>query len=210
MWLVLAHTGDDEAARIARELGAQLVTPRALSQRGWQHYPVGGGRDVLPIRGEVIDAAAITGVVTRISAVQAADLPHIADDDRAYIAAEMSAFLLSFLVALRCPRFNRPTAPSLMGPGFTTVRWRAAAAAAGFVAEVAEDEGELAVVVGARCFGAPDDASAQAALALARVANVELLGVRLAAGARFAGARPWCHLPPDALGALRERLAEAA
>jgi hypothetical protein len=210
MRLVLAHTGDDEAARIARELDAQLVTPRALSERGWSHYPVGGGRDSLPIGGEVVEASAIRGVVMRISGVVPADLPHIDEGDRTYVAAEMTAFLLSFVIALECPVINRPTATSLMGPGFTTVRWRAAARAAGFVADAPEDETHLAVVVGARCLGAPDATTEQAAIALARIAGMELLGVRVAPGLRFAGARPWCHLPPDALAALRERLGEAA
>lgn len=210
MRLVLAHAGDDEAARIARELDAKLVTPRALSQCGWCHYPVGGGRDVLPMDGELVVATEVRGVVTRIAAVQPADLPHIAEPDRAYVAAEMTAFLLSFLTALECPLINRPTATSLIGPGFTPVRWRAAAAAAGFTCDAPADQSELAVVVGTRCFGAPDEASKRAAVALAQGAGAELLGLCIAAGARFAGARPWCHVPPDALTALKSRLAEAA
>jgi hypothetical protein len=210
MKLVLAHAGDDEAVRIARELDARLMTPRALSQPGWRHYPVGGGTDTLFLDGEVIAASAIHGVVTRIAAVQLADLPHIREADRGYIAAEMTAFLLSFLGGLHCPVINRPTATSLMGPGWTPVRWRAAAHASGFACDADTTAAALVVVVGEHCFGAPDPSSEAAARALARLARVQLLGMQVAAGARFAGAHPWCHVDVAAMSALRTQLGEAA
>lgn len=208
--LVLAHAGDDEAERLARELNAQLVTPRDLSRRGWRHYPVGGGDDTLPIGNETVAAADIHGVITRLTAVQPADLPHIHDADRGYIAAEMTAFLLSFLLELRCPVMNRPTACSLMGPGWTPVRWRAAAHAAGFTMSDRGDRTDLVVVVADQCFGAPDEQTATAAGALAHRAGVQLLGVEVAAGSRYVGVHPWCHLASPALAAVREQLYRAA
>lgn len=215
--LVLAHAGDDEAARIARELGARLVTPRALSQRGWRHYPVGGGADRACVGDgessesiEPIDAAALTGVITRIAAVQPADLPHIAAVDRGYIAAEMTAFLLSFLGGLPCPVVNRPTPSSLMGPGWTPLRWRAVAIANGLPPAAPDDVGERIVAAFGRCLGARDEASASAVLALARAAGVELLAVRVTAAGRFASAEPWAPLAPDALAAVAARLGGAA
>jgi hypothetical protein len=127
--LVLAHAGDAIARRLAEAWGARVVTARDLSTRGWRHFPVGGGRDMLGLADGTVAAASLRGVHTRLGAVAPADLPHITADDREYVAAEMTAFLLSFLGGLSCPVLNRPTASSLMGPGWHLPRWRAAAIA---------------------------------------------------------------------------------
>ena len=47
------------------------------------------------------------------------------------MAAEMTAFLAALVEDLPCPRFNAPTATSLLGPPFTRQHWWRAAAAAG-------------------------------------------------------------------------------
>jgi hypothetical protein len=203
--LVVAHAGDTIARRLAGTWGARLLTPRDLSSRGWRHFPVGGGDDTLGVGGEAVPAAAIRGVLTRLGAVTATDLPHIAAEDRGYVAAEMTAFLLSFLRALPCPVLNRPTASSLMGPGWTSARWRAAAVAAGL--DVAGDgsAGEIVTIVGSRSFGLPRLAGAAASLA--RHAGIELFSARFTAGGAFIEACPWSDLPDAAAAAVRETLA---
>lgn len=203
MILVLAHAGDTIARRLAAAWDARVITGRDLSTRGWRHFPVGGGDDVLGLADGPLPATAVRGVLTRIAAVAPADLGHITEEDREYVATEMSAFLLSFLRALRCPVLNRPTAGSLIGPGWTPLRWRAAASAAGLA--IAR-EGTAAIpvtVLGDRAFG--PDALAAPARALARRAGVELLGARFTADGQFVDADPWADLPDEAADAVRAR-----
>jgi hypothetical protein len=150
-----------------------------------------------------VAAASLRGVHTRLGAVAPADLPHITADDREYVAAEMTAFLLSFLGGLSCPVLNRPTASSLMGPGWHLPRWRAAAIAAGL--RVASDgaAGASVTVLGEQAFGPA--ALAAPAAALARHAGVELLTARFTAEGDFLDADPWAELPPAAAAAARAR-----
>ncbi len=204
MILVIAHAGDAIARRLATAWGARLITPRDLSTRGWRHFPVGGGDDVLGLAGGLVPAAAVRGVLTRLGAVTAADLAHIAVEDRDYVAAEMTAFLLSLLRALRCPVLNRPTASSLMGPGWTAPRWRAAAVAAGLGVAPEGTRGEAVTVVGDRSFGSARLAGAAAALAIH--AGLELLSARFTADGRFIDANPWSDLSDDAAAVVRARL----
>lgn len=211
MLLVLAHAGDEIARGLAAAWApeAHLVAPRDLSARGWRHFAVGGGDDSIGVGGEIIRTTEVSGVLVRIAAVLPTDLAHIAAEDRIYVAAEMTAFLQSLLASLRCPVVNRPRATSLMGPGWTPERWRAAAVAAGI--EIAGDQaGELVTVVAGDCFGAADARIAERAVSLARLARVELLPVRMTADACFVRAEPWAAPPPAAAAALRERLTAAA
>jgi hypothetical protein len=202
--VVLAYAGDQFAAELAKVLSARVVTARELSTSGWQHHPIGTGDEVLGLADGAVSATALRGVVTRVGAIGAPDLPHIVPEDRDYVAAEMSAFLLSFLHALPCPVVNRPTPMSLMGPGWTTQRWRAAAVAIGLpVAESAE--GTSVTVVGDRCFGPAS--LAQPALALARHAGVELLTTRFSPDGAVIDVDPWARVPEAAALALRERFA---
>jgi hypothetical protein len=191
--LILAHAGDDIARGLATSWGAgvRLIVPRDLSAPGWQHFPAGGGNDTIGIAGETVRAAEVAGVLVRIAAVAPADLPHIAIEDRAYVAGEMTAFLQSFLTSLHCPVINRPSPTSLMGPGWSRERWRAAAVAAGI-----------------EIIGAANSRIAERALSLARLAAVEFLPVRMTADGRFVEAEPWAA-PPIAAGALRALLTPA-
>jgi hypothetical protein len=204
MILVIAHSGDAIARRLATAWDARLITPRDLSTCGWQHFPVGGGDDIVGLAEGAIPATSVRGVLTRIGAVGPSDLPHIAAEDRAYVAAEMTAFLLSFLRLLRCPVLNQPTASSLMGPGWTEPRWRAAAVATGLAVARGETAGETITVVGERYFGAAHLAGAAAALA--RHAGVELLSARLTSDGRFIDANPWADLTEEAAAAVHTRL----
>jgi hypothetical protein len=205
MILILAHAGDAVAHRLAAAWSARVVTARDLSTRGWRHSPMGGGEDVLGLADGPLPASAVRGVLTRVGAIAPGDLGHIAEEDRAYVAAEMTAFLLSFLRGLRCPVLARPTASSLMGPGWTTPRWRAAAVAAGLGVAPDAAAAEVVTVVGEEAFGPA--ALAAPALALARHAGVELLIARFTPAGQFVDAHPWAELPAAAAAAVRARFA---
>ena len=206
MILVLANSRDLPARRLVetwRAHDARLLTLADLSRAGWRHYLGEVGPEIAIACGELIPAASINGVITRIPWVTPEDLLHVVDGDRDYVAAEISAFLLAWLSRLTCPVINRPTTNSLMGAPHAAEGWIAIAARAGlrlpwtrrvFPAPPEPawpPEAVTVSVLGDRCFGPVDPALAEQACRLAAAANVELLAVTFshaAAGATFLAA----------------------
>ena len=209
MHVVLASRFDDGAAELANSSGdsAVVLTPADLSERGWRFEPGDPARSTAIISGCPVPSAAITGVCTLLPRVMPHELPHIVEDDRAYVAAEMTAFLLSWLSSLPCPIVNRPRPGSLDGPAWSAFRWRTEALRAGF--EVSEDHTAAAslTLIGGECFGATDGKHTQAALRLATAANVHVLSIEFDRHSRVISAspRPDLTFPPVA-GAIRRLL----
>lgn len=155
----------------------------------------------------------ITAVFTRLPCVFDQELIDIVPGDRAYVAAEMTAFLLSWLSRLTCPVLNRPTPTCLSGPYWRQERWVYAAAQIGIPvqpvqrravlphdhpAEPPDDGSVTVIVVGKQCLGEVDKTLATQARRLADVAQTDLLAVRFSSaesGATFISADAW----PDAL-----------
>ena len=135
----------------------------------------------------------IRGVLTRLPWVQDAELPSIAASDRAYVAAEMAAFLSFWLSELKCCVLNRPAAGSLNGPTWRSEQWKLAASRVGMrvSSETRQLHAGLAppapvagpakvlrlVVVDDRCIGEADEALKERTRRLGKAANVRLLGV---------------------------------
>jgi hypothetical protein len=110
---------------------AMVLTPRDLSVSGWRQYTPAERPSVAVIAGRKIPIREILGVITCLPRVTELELLHIAADDRGYVAAEMTAFLLAWLTALPCPVMNRPSPMSLVGPFWRREQWAAFAARAG-------------------------------------------------------------------------------
>jgi hypothetical protein len=109
--LVVVASHYDEAARSLVDRWAnqeaRLLTCEDLSIVGWQHSVSGKGGETpsLPdsaavVDGQVVAVEEISGVLTRLPCVFEQELLHIVPDDRAYIASEMNAFLISWLSEL--------------------------------------------------------------------------------------------------------------
>jgi hypothetical protein len=190
MLVVLAHPRDTAARALVdrwRSRDARLMVPGDLSVPGWRHHVGVQGDEWFVANGERLRADALRGVVTRLPAVRGQDLLHIAVEDREYVAAEMDAFLASWLMRLRCPVLNRPVATSLMGPNRSRERWLLLGAGAGlrpvarraFAPGAAPALATAAVtVVGRRWIGAVAPELGAQALRLAERAGVELLTVQ--------------------------------
>lgn len=228
MLLVLA-SGYDETARALVQRwsshGAALLTPDSLCMKGWCYddaWPE-GSRAV--VDGVSFKAEQLRGVLVRLPSVPGDELVQLRPGERAYVAAEMTAFLLAWLSRLPCPVFNRPTAACLAGPGWGTEQWLHAAARAGLStvplrrgtretgAALPPMDGAPAptrvTVVGQQCLGAASPTQAHQALCLARVAGVELLSVHFAGTPRapiVAGASLWPELDGNLAEALLERM----
>lgn len=214
MLVIIASRHDGVARRLADRRAAHeaaLLTCEDLSAAGWCH-PVGAAsRSTAVVGGRVVAVEGITGVLTRRPYVVEQELGHIVPADRAYVASEMTAFLLSWLSSLECPVLNRPTPSGLSGPNWWPEQWTYAAAQFGLPvrpvrrravladdAPAAADPPPLTVtVVGERCIGPVDPALAAQARRFARAVGVDLLAVHFSGpepGADFLGADLW----PDA------------
>ncbi len=171
------------------------MVPADLSRAGWSCTSRDPAHSQCVIEGVRRDASEIRGVLVRSPAVTVSDLPHIAPSDRSYIAAEMTAFLVYWLSALRCPVMNRPTPRSLCGPGWYPEHWMHYAARAGFRVRPMNRSIKLTsiehpswpahsepftelTVVGQACFGNASPDLEPKARALAAAASVDLVKFR--------------------------------
>jgi hypothetical protein len=197
MLVIVANRHNATAEALIRRWGvydARLLSCEDLSIAGWCHRLTDPGVSTAVIDGRVIRASKITGVLTLLPWVTADQLIHIIPEDRAYVAAEMAAFLISWLSELTCPVLNRPTPACLTGPGWRPEQWVHAAARMGIpirpirrsVVLMAEPLPEDAVgelppaivtVVGERCFGEVDGTLMMHARRLAAATGVSLLTV---------------------------------
>lgn len=107
----------------------RLVSPPDLSVPGWTHDPANPAAGQAALDGSGGGAGAITAVLTALDAVYPADLPHVRTADRAFVAAEMTAFLRDWLATRDCPVLDPPTTLALGGPAGDRATWSAAAAA---------------------------------------------------------------------------------
>ncbi|BAZ27850.1 hypothetical protein NIES4074_02780 [Cylindrospermum sp. NIES-4074] len=228
MFVVVASRHDEAAQALVTNWaadGASLLTSKDLSSVGWRHY-LSATQDSTAVVGEqVVRVEEITGVLTRLPCVSEQELVHIARQDRAYVAAEMNAFLISWLSGLKCPVLNRPTPTYLLGPAWRPEQWVYAAAQIGIpvrpvqrrtpvlanVSPQVLDAPPVSVtVVGKRCFGDVEAALTHHARRLADAAQVDLLTVRFSSSdsqADFVGAELWADISiPDIADAILEYL----
>jgi hypothetical protein len=189
MLLIVAADDDLTANRLAQrwaDHSAVVVSPRSLSAPGWSFDPESPLSSTAVVEGRQVSTRSIRGVLTRLPAVTERDLTHIVVPDRAYVAAEMTAFLTCWLDTLACPVLNRPSASCLSGPGWWPVQWLHAGARLGMhvtratVSDVVPDltAGPWVTVVGDECATDIHPRLAAQAKALARAAEVELLSVQ--------------------------------
>jgi hypothetical protein len=215
MLVIVASRYDSEAQALASRWGdhdAHVLSCEDLSVAGWRNCLPDRGVSAAVIGGRVISDGKITGVLTLLPCVMTQELLHIVPQDRAYVAAEMTAFLASWLYGLTSPVLNRPTPVCLMGPNWRQEQWVHAAAQIGIPvhpiyrrsglntapsAEVAAVSPVTITVVGDRWFGEADGLLAKHARRLAITAGLDLLTVHFdgpEASARLLGA----DLRPDA------------
>jgi hypothetical protein len=205
--LILAGPFDAEARAFAAAhaaAGVLLLTPRDLSREGWR-LRLGDPSSLVAVCGaRRLGAREIGGVITRLPNVVETDIPHIGAEDRAYVAAEMTAFLLAFLGELRCRVSNRPTPQCLCGPVWSPERWRRLARELGLAVRqeprLAAMDTEppppvppdaVATIVGDAVFG--ETRLGEAALALARATGADMLQAEFE-GAALLRASPLVNL----------------
>lgn len=212
---MIVASRSDEAARILahrwRALGAVLVTSSDLSAVGWRDHVGRHAGATAGVDGRVVSTDNITGVLTRLAAIDERELTHIVPDDRAYVAQEMTAFLVSWLSGLSCPMLNRPTPGCLAGPPWRRERWIHEAArlhipvvpvrrgVAPGLSPAPEPSGpgrSTITIVGDRWFGDADEGLAYDARRLADAAGVDLVAVHFS-GPRYGDCLLGADVLPD-------------
>lgn len=209
MLVILASRWDTSAVATAARWGAHravgVLTPPDLSSPGWRQQLGAPAADVesVVIQRELIAQKQITGVLTRLQWVTDGEVIDMAPHDRAYAAAEMQAFLLSWLTRLRCPVLNPPTPTCLSGAYWRAEKWIHTAARAGIpVQPIRRDtqsgtplpaHSHSVTVIGRHAFGSTDPILLGHARRLAEIAGVSLLTVRFSDTLAFLGADT---LPP--------------
>ena len=135
MLLIVAGAHDADAHAAAVRLGPQqatLLDATDLSRPGWRLDGGDPRSGVIVAGGKPIAASAIGAVLVRRLAVYPQELRHVHEQDRSYVANEMTALLAWWLHALPVPVLNRPRGTALCGPGWRTEQWRACANRLGF------------------------------------------------------------------------------
>jgi hypothetical protein len=195
MLLILAGRNDQVARALVerwRSHDARLVTCKDLSTAGWRYSPGEPRASRVVAEGESIPVNEIDALLTRLPCVTDKDLPHIREEDRSYVASEMTAYLTAFLFDATFPVINRPSPTCLMGPGWRQEQWLGAASRVGMrigeqsrftpgaapVISSEDFEPVTVTVVRDRCVGRVDKVLAAQAVRLAAIASVELLAVR--------------------------------
>jgi hypothetical protein len=213
MLLIVASRDDWAAQSLADRWGkldAHVLTTHDLSRPGWTVRFGAPDDGTAIVGGRRVGMGEVRGVLVRLSAVTARELPFVVPEDRDYAAAEMTAFLRCWLTGLRCPVLNRPSPQSLSGPGWGPAQWVHVAAGLGIPvrsfrqrAALGEDfpieppytvqDAVTITVIGSRSFGECSGGLADQARALAAAAGVEWLAVRFAGrdpGATFLDVDP--------------------
>jgi hypothetical protein len=194
--LVVASRVDDVAQRLVAELpenSAELLTCLDLSLPGWRVGAEAASDSICIAGGRKLEPRTISGVVCLLPYIFEQELVHIEPEDRAYVASEMTAFLLFWLDTLTCPKLNAPTAACLSGPHWAPERWRMAAASAGLAVKPIRRSTRLTarsdpsperritvIVVGGHSLGQDDQELRRQARSLASAVGVDLLSVHFA------------------------------
>lgn len=192
MLVVVCSEQDDAAHSLVTTwtVGDALrLTPGDLSTAGWRIRVPDDGAATAVISGRRIPVKDITAVLIRCPAVYPSDLLHIAPQERAFVAGEMTAFLAGWLIGLRCRVMNRPTATCLCGPPWRRQQWVQVARRLGIPAESVLSTATPAggrsesscvpsasvTVIGDHCVGDVDDELKQRTRSLSDAAGVTLL-----------------------------------
>ena len=119
MLIVVGGARDAQIDRLIRRLGpdrAVRMDVTDLSATGWRLGTDDRGDGVVVAGGRPLPVAQVSGVLVRRLAIYPQELTHVHEDDRAYVAAELTAMLMWWLTVLEVPVLNRPARGVLCGP----------------------------------------------------------------------------------------------
>lgn len=126
MLIVFGSRRDEGAQSLTRRWArhdARMLTSDDLSAIGWRHGTGAADGASAVVSGVPVPVGEISAVLIRWPRILPQELTQIMPGDREYVASEMTAFLVYWFSQLRCRVVNRPTPASLLGPGWSQVKW---------------------------------------------------------------------------------------
>ena len=197
MIVLVANCWSAGAEALARRWSAYdacILTPADLCASGWSQRLAEPGEGIAVIAGRCVPQREIGAVLSLMQCLYEEELTSVVPEDRAYVASEMTAFLLAWLTHVPCRVLNRPKPPGLCGPFWRPERWVRLAALAGIpvrslrrtanpcdhgpVPPETLDSIAVVTVIGLATFGKADVTLHRHARVLARSAGVDLLEVQ--------------------------------
>jgi hypothetical protein len=111
--------------QFADELHPRIVVLQLtdLCSAGWRFDPADPGDARLIADGAVHRVSELEAIVCALPLITPAMLPLVHEEDRAYVAAELTALLNAVLATARCPVLNPPHGGCLSGPGWPPETW---------------------------------------------------------------------------------------
>jgi hypothetical protein len=222
--VVVASSHDAHAQSIVAhwESCATMLTAEDLCKPGSSVSVPRNRGGAAVIGGRIVRPDQISGILTLRPGIFAPELRTIHPDDRTYVAAELNAFLLEWLMAQSCPVLNRPSLSCLAGPSWRAEQWIQAAARLGVPVRThrrracndcsprTEEDAVEVISVCERCFGCDDPTLQSWSRRLAKTTGTDLLCTRFSRAEQvLLSAHPWPRLTdPAVLAAIRERLEE--
>jgi hypothetical protein len=192
-WRHYLSSSDAELESLVASGAWESHQPRQIKTNLDLHSTAVVGGQAIPLVSSANAIEKITGVLTRLPCIFEPELLHIVPEDRGYVAAEMNAFLISWLSRLKCPVLNRPTPTYLLGPAWRPEQWIYAAAQIGIPVrsrkrkvtlspdstspQAAEKPWVTVTVVGKQCLGTVNQTLIRHARNLADAAKVDMLTV---------------------------------
>jgi hypothetical protein len=114
-----------EVQQFADELQRRTVVLQSadLCAVGWRFDPGIPSDARLVADGAVHRVSELDAIVCALPLITPAGVPFVHEEDRAYVAAELTALLTAVLATARCPVLNPPHGGCLSGPGWPPETW---------------------------------------------------------------------------------------
>lgn len=101
-----------------------LLTVKDMMTEGWQLHSHRFEDSFFVANGKQRAVNEIDGVINLLPFIYEKELIQIKEDDRPYVASELTAMMTYFLTKLPCKTINRPNAESLIGASAMYHQWK--------------------------------------------------------------------------------------
>lgn len=116
--IVKAFAGWSQTTEIA------LLTVKDMMSEGWELYSHRFEDSFFVVNGKQCAVNQIDGVINLLPFIYEKELIQIQEEDRPYVASELTAMMTYFLTKLSCKTINRPNAEDLMGSSGVYYQWK--------------------------------------------------------------------------------------
>jgi hypothetical protein len=128
MIVVISSIYDDSAKQFVKNYvvdeNIKLLTAKDLASEGWScGFAQTDTKQSFCIENQIFYEEEISFILTLLPSITPNELPFIKEEDRAYVAQEMHAFLLGWLFKLKDKVINKPTPSSLIGIFWKQSTW---------------------------------------------------------------------------------------